>query len=553
MDVVEGEGRRGTKRKYSGDNGRVSARAQTPADVTTSASHPLSGHGYGHAHASTFPPSLSPQPEEIDERSLDARERRFATLYATELDFRRLGEQDEDLRALLGGERASHLDFADPRAVMQLTKTLLRLDFGLRIELPPDRLCPPVPNRHNYILWLKELLDSTSACYTGTYDPARRVLGLDVGTGASLIYPLLGCAQRPRWSFLATDVDAKSLAHARRNAELNGLLGSRVRVVDRDVAAPFLVPLDDLGVDALDFVMVNPPFYTSESELLDLARQKSRPPNSACTGAPIEMVCEGGEIGFVQRIIDESLVLRGRVQWYTSMLGKQSSLDVCVARLRAHGIDNYAVTAFVQGNKTRRWALGWSFDRRRPSARASRGFEPTAGKKLLPHPTELTAFEGSLSNCGPGALETALCDAMESLDLVSWRWDRPASRGVGFAAGNVWARAYRRRNKRPAMLRGDDSSSGNVEPCTKPSNPETTTDLKDCSFGFAVSVHVDGDGAHDTKDRVKVEVRWLQGQEYALFESFTGTLRNVVLRVLRGHVDDAAAKKSKGSSPAGAD
>ena len=542
MDVVDDDGRRGTKRKYSGDNGRVPARAQTPGDVTTSARQPPFGC------ASTDPSSFSSQPEEeIDEKRLDARERHFATLYATELDFRRLGERDEALRALLGGKGQSHLDFTDPRAVMQLTKTLLRLDFGLRIELPPDRLCPPVPNRHNYILWLKELLDSTSASYAETYDPTRRVLGLDIGTGASLIYPLLGCAQRPRWSFVATDVDAKSLAHARRNAELNGLLGSRIRVVDRDVAAP-LVPLDELGIDALDFVMVNPPFYTSESELLDLARQKSRPPNSACTGAPIEMVCEGGEIGFVQRIIDESLVLRERVQWYTSMLGKQSSLDVCVARLRAHGIDNYAVTAFVQGNKTRRWALGWSFGHRRPSAKASRGFEPAAGKKTLPHPTELTAFEDTLSGCGGKALETAVCDAMGSLDLVSWRWDGPAWRGVGFAAGNVWSRAYRRRNKRPS--RGDDPSSGDVKPCATLPTSETTTDLKNYSFGFAVSIHLDGDSAHGTTGRVKVAVRWLQGQDYALFESFTGMLRNVIIR--RAHVADSATKESQDSSTAGA-
>lgn len=38
----------------------------------------------------------------------------------------------------------NQLDFTDPAAVKQLTKTLLKLNFGLRIALPDDRLCPPV-------------------------------------------------------------------------------------------------------------------------------------------------------------------------------------------------------------------------------------------------------------------------------------------------------------------------------------------------------------------------------------------------------------------------
>ena len=36
------------------------------------------------------------------------------------------------------------LNFNDPSAVMQLTKALLSKDFGLKIDLPDDRLCPPV-------------------------------------------------------------------------------------------------------------------------------------------------------------------------------------------------------------------------------------------------------------------------------------------------------------------------------------------------------------------------------------------------------------------------
>lgn len=36
------------------------------------------------------------------------------------------------------------LDFSNPESVQQLTKSLLKRDFGLKILLPADRLCPPV-------------------------------------------------------------------------------------------------------------------------------------------------------------------------------------------------------------------------------------------------------------------------------------------------------------------------------------------------------------------------------------------------------------------------
>lgn len=112
--------------------------------------------------------------------------------------------------------------------------------------------------------------------------------------------------------------------------------------------------------------MCNPPFYESTDDMLVAAKAKQRAPFSACTGAEVEMVTPGGEVAFVSRMIQESLELRDRVEWYTSMLGKIASVSVIVEKLKTAGVSNWAVTEFVQGSKTRRWAVAWSWGDMRP-------------------------------------------------------------------------------------------------------------------------------------------------------------------------------------------
>lgn len=79
------------------------------------------------------------------------------------------------------------------------------------------------------------------------------------------------------------------------------------------------------------------------------------------------MVTTGGEVAFVGRMIDESKILGDRCQWYTSMLGKYTSVENVVECLVAAGINNWAVKDLIQGNKTRRWSIAWSWGNMRPS------------------------------------------------------------------------------------------------------------------------------------------------------------------------------------------
>ena len=99
-------------------------------------------------------------------------------IYKQDVDFTALALQYADFAKRLKSNK--QLDFSDPESIRQLTKALLLRDFNLSIELPEDRLCPPVPNRFNYIIWLQDLLDSTSDDFREKHNPDREVIGLDM-------------------------------------------------------------------------------------------------------------------------------------------------------------------------------------------------------------------------------------------------------------------------------------------------------------------------------------------------------------------------------------
>ncbi|XP_061575290.1 RNA N6-adenosine-methyltransferase mettl16 [Cololabis saira] len=242
------------------------------------------------------------------------------------------------------------VNFKEPEAVRALTCTLLKEDFGLSIEIPLERLIPTVPLRLNYIHWVEDLID-------GQKQPRR---GIDIGTGASCIYPLLGATMNG-WYFLATEVDDICFDYAKKNVEQNNM-SELIKVVK--------VPQKTLLMDALkeeteivyDFCMCNPPFFANQLEAKGVNSRNARrpPPSSVNTGGVTEIMAEGGELEFVKRIIHDSLQLKKRLRWYSCMLGKKCSLAPLKEELRKQGVPKVTHTEFCQG-RTMRWALAWSF------------------------------------------------------------------------------------------------------------------------------------------------------------------------------------------------
>lgn len=206
------------------------------------------------------------------------------------------------------------------------------------------------------------------------------------------------CCRRP-WTFLATDIDPVAIESARINIQANSL-DDRIQVVqvvkDDDDAddsvrndkstmeprgrGPLFASMsalrrerccpvvDEAGEERpeeelsyypkLDFVMTNPPFYSSLSEATEpragdkrartdmssnesVYQQRTTATTSSTSVENVTDVNEechvaeqgGGDVGFITSIINDSQYFRHHVTWYTSLIAKRSSLDAILRKL----------------------------------------------------------------------------------------------------------------------------------------------------------------------------------------------------------------------------
>lgn len=104
-------------------------------------------------------------------------------------------------------------NFNNRESLAVLTKTLLKHDFDLDVNIPIEKLVPALTPRLNYILWIEDLMN---------FSGISQVSGIDIGTGAIGIYSLL-CAKIYSWKMIGTDIDALSVSSAVENIQRNKL------------------------------------------------------------------------------------------------------------------------------------------------------------------------------------------------------------------------------------------------------------------------------------------------------------------------------------------
>ncbi|WLT32310.1 23S rRNA (adenine(1618)-N(6))-methyltransferase RlmF [Geothrix sp. PMB-07] len=302
--------------------------------------------------------------------------------HAAGYDFQRLVAASPELGPFL--RKAPHgglsIDFANPAAVKALNRALLAEAYGIRgWDIPSGYLCPPIPGRSDYLHHLADLL-AEDANGVPPRGPGLRVL--DVGVGANAIYPLVGHREYG-WSFVGSDIDAAALASASRilaaNPEWSGAIELRHQAdptaIFRGVVRPG---------ERFDLTLCNPPFHGSAREAREAAEQKWRKLGKNAGGSARnfggqgpELWCEGGEAGFIRRMIAEGLDLGDRVGWFTSLVSSSKSLPAIHRALRHAEAREIRTVAMAQGQKQSRF-VAWSF----LDVAARRAFHPTSTPEL---------------------------------------------------------------------------------------------------------------------------------------------------------------------------
>ncbi len=250
------------------------------------------------------------------------------------------------------------IDFSDPASVRALNRALLLTGYGLDDwSLPPDALCPAVPGRADLIHHLADLLGPD----------ARDAVLLDIGTGAGAIYPVLGAAAYG-WRFVGTEVDPETCAWAAGMVARNTSLAGRVEIRHQPDPHRLFAGVTRPG-ERFAASLCNPPFYASEAEAVAETQRKRRVQGAAdpdaavrsCGGRPHELWCEGGEAGFLARMIDESAERPRLCRWFTSLVSDRGHLPALQRRLAAAGAAEVRVITWAFGAKRTRM-LAWSFE-----------------------------------------------------------------------------------------------------------------------------------------------------------------------------------------------
>ena len=277
-------------------------------------------------------------------------------------NFKELIKAKPELEAFVQLNKYNNLsiDFSNPEAVLLLNKALLSHFYKIHnYEIPKGSLCPPIPGRADYLHYMADLLAGA-----GDIPNGKEVKILDIGTGANLIYPLIGTSVYG-WSFVGTDSEENSLNSAQnilnKNPAFKDLIQCRLQ--DNVENILFGVLKKD---EYFDLTICNPPFHKSYKEATsgtirknkNLGKKNEKLLNFG--GEANELWYKGGEIAFVTKMIKQSAARSKNCLWFSTLVSKKDNLAVIYKVLEQVKAVEVKTIEMKQGQKQTR-VVTWTF------------------------------------------------------------------------------------------------------------------------------------------------------------------------------------------------
>jgi 23S rRNA (adenine1618-N6)-methyltransferase len=256
------------------------------------------------------------------------------------------------------------LDFSNPEAVKSLNGALLKHYYGLDFwDIPEGFLCPPIPGRADYIHYLADLL---SASNSGKLPAGEKIKVLDIGTGANLIYPILGNSVYS-WSFVCSELNPIALESAEQIISKNSWLKNRVEVrqqMNSDQIFSGIIQKEEF----FDLTLCNPPFHDSPESAQAGSKRKVENLSGKVVakaklnfgGQASELWTEGGELEFIRKMVVESQRFKHQVFWFSTLVSKSENLRAIYDQLKKSGVYSYRTVEMAQGNKKSRF-VAWTY------------------------------------------------------------------------------------------------------------------------------------------------------------------------------------------------
>lgn len=256
------------------------------------------------------------------------------------------------------------VDFSNPKAVKLLNQALLKHYYGIEHwSFPEQNLCPPIPGRADYLHHIADLLGESNGGQIPTGD---KITCLDIGVGASCIYPIIG-ATAYQWNFIGSDIDAKTIESAQNIVQANPPLKDKVALRWQRNPKAIFREIIKAG-EQIDLTICNPPFHESieaaqkgsRRKVKNLSGKKVKKAKLNFSGTNHELVYEGGERRFIQNMINESHAFAKNCCWFSTLVSKEKNLKGIIKSLESLPINQIRTIPMGTGNKNTR-IVAWSF------------------------------------------------------------------------------------------------------------------------------------------------------------------------------------------------